>query len=96
MEQRPTGRTPSANANFVIAALLAVPGLINLVQGLTGNGTGRLICGIAALAYGLLLARDGFSIKKTGRPSMPQSRMLLLCFVCLSIYMVGLYLKHAG
>ncbi|VXC30867.1 hypothetical protein [Massilia sp. 9I] len=96
MEQKPTGRTPSANANFVIAALLAVPGLINLVQGLSGNGSGRLICGIAALAYGLLLARDGIHIKKTGRPAMPQSRMLVLGFVFLSIYMVGLYLKHAG
>ena len=89
-------RTPSANANFVIAALLAIPGLVNLVDGLTGNGIGRLVCGIAALCYGLLLLRDGLHIKKTGRPAMPQSRMMLIGFVCLSVYMVGLYFKHRG
>ena len=89
-------RTPSANANFIIGALLGIPGLINLVEGLMGYGVGRLLCGIAALGYGLLMVREGLHIKKTGRPAMPQKRMMLIGFGFLSLYMVGLYLKHAG
>lgn len=95
MQQTPK-RTPSATANFAIGALLAIPGLINLVEGLMGHGLGRLLCGIAALGYGLLMVRDGLHIKKTGVPAMPQKRMILIGFGFLSLYMVGLFLKHSG
>ncbi|MGI4845062.1 MAG: hypothetical protein ACRYF7_17245 [Janthinobacterium lividum] len=95
MQQTPK-RSPSATANFAIGALLGIPGLINLVEGLMGLGVGRLLCGIAALGYGLLMVREGLHIKKTGRPGMPQKRMILIGFGFLSVYMVGLLLKHAG
>ncbi|KFC72977.1 MULTISPECIES: hypothetical protein [unclassified Massilia] len=95
MQQTPQ-RRPSATANFAIGALLAIPGLINLIEGLMGLGIGRLLCGIAALGYGLLLVREGLHIKKTGLPGLPQKRMILIGFGFLSVYMVGLFLKHAG
>ncbi len=94
--QQAPKRTPSANGNFIIGAVLGISGLINLVEGLMGYGTGRLLCGVAALGYGLLLVREGLHIKKTGRPAIPQKRMMLIGFGFLSLYMVGLYLKHAG
>ncbi len=95
MQQTPK-RSPSATANFAIGALLGIPGLINLVERLMGLGVGRLLCGIAALGYGLLMVREGLHIKKTGLPGMPQKRMILIGFGFLSVYMVGLFLKHAG
>ncbi|KFI05342.1 hypothetical protein [Massilia sp. BSC265] len=94
--QQPPRRGPNAGTNFLIAALLGIPGLINLAGGITRGGTGEIICGLAALGYALLLVRDALSIRKTGRPAMPQSRMILIGFGFLSVYMVGLYLKHAG
>jgi len=94
--QQPPRRGPNAGANFLIAALLGIPGVINLVGGATRGGLGEIISGLAALGYALLLVRDGLAIRKTGRPAMPQARMLLLGFGFLSVYMVGLYLKHAG
>lgn len=95
MQQTPK-RSPSANANFAIGALLAFLGLIYLVEGLMGLGIGRLLCGVAALGYGLLLVREGLHIKKTGVPGMPQKRMILVGFGFLGVYLVGLLLKHAG
>jgi hypothetical protein len=98
--QQPPRRGPNALTNFLIAALLGIPGIINLVGGVmrggTGVGAGEIISGLAALGYALLLVRDGLSIRKTGRPALPQPRMLLIGFGFLSVYMVGLYLKHAG
>jgi len=94
--QQPPSRGPNALINFLIAALLGIPGTINLVGGIVRPGAGEIICGLAALGYALLLVRDGLSIRKTGRPAMPQSRMLLIGFGFLSIYMVGLFLKHSG
>lgn len=94
--QQPPRRGPNAGTNFLIAALLGIPGLINLAGGITRGGTGEIICGLAALGYASLLVRDGLSIRKTGRPAMLQSRMLLTGFGFLSVYMVGLYLKHSG
>lgn len=94
--QQPPRRGPSATTNFLIAALLGIPGVINLVGGAMRGGVGEIICGLAALGYALLLVRDALSIRKTGRPAMPQSRMILTGFGFLSVYMVGLYLKHAG
>ncbi|GAB3368769.1 hypothetical protein [Massilia agri] len=94
--QQPPRRGPSAGGNFVIATLLGIPGLINLFGGFTRGSPGEIICGVAALAYAGLLVRDGLSIRKTGLPAMPQGRMLLIGFAFLSIYMIGLFLKHRG
>ena len=94
--QQPPRRGPNAGTNFLIAALLGIPGLINLAGGITRGEAGEIISGIAPLGYALLLVRDGLSIRKTGRPAMPQPRMILIGFGFLSVYMVGLYLKHAG
>ncbi|MFC0252354.1 hypothetical protein [Massilia consociata] len=94
--QKPTGRVPSPTANLVIAALLGVPGLINLVGGATRGSIGDVISGIAALIYAALLVRDALHIKKTGLPAMPQARMLLVGFGCLALYLVGLLIKHNG
>ena len=94
--QQPPRRAPSPVANLVIAALLGIPGVMNLVAGISRGGPGEIICGLAALAYALLLVRDALHIRKTGRPAMPQSRMLLIGFGCLSFYLVGLLLKHRG
>jgi hypothetical protein len=94
--QQPPGRVPSPNANLVIAALLGVPGLINLVGGFKRGSAGDIISGLAALAYALLLVRDALHIKKTGHPAMPQARMLLIGFGCLAVYLVGLLIKHSG
>ena len=94
--QQPPRRGPNAVTNFLIAALLGIPGLVNLAGGITRGGTGEIICGLAALGYALLLVRDGLSIRKTGRPAMPQKRMILVGFGFLGVYMVGLFLKHSG
>lgn len=94
--QQPPRRGPNPGTNFLIAALLGIPGVINLAGGIMRAGIGEIICGVAALAYALLLVRDALSIRRTGRPAMPQGRMLLVGFGFLSVYMVGLYLKHSG
>ena len=94
--QQPPRRGPNASTSFLIAALLGIPGVVNLVGGILRGGVGEIICGLAALGYALLLVRDALAIRKTGRPAMPQARMLLIGFGFLSVYMVGLYLKHAG
>lgn len=94
--QQPPRRGPNAVTNFLIAALLGIPGLINLAGGITRGGVGEIISGLAALGYALLLVRDGLAIRRTGRPAMPQKRMILVGFGFLGVYMVGLFLKHSG
>ncbi|MCA1857308.1 hypothetical protein LE190_15450 [Massilia oculi] len=93
--QQPPRRGPSAGINLLIAALLGIPGVINLAGGILRGGVGEIICGAAALGYALLLLRDAFTMRKTGRPAMPQARMLMIGFGFLSVYMVGLFLKHS-
>jgi hypothetical protein len=93
MQQAPR-RGPTAASNFVIAAILGIPGVVNLVAGITRGGAGDFLCGVSALAYALLLLRDAVHIKKTGTPAMPQSRMLLIGFACLGVYLVGVFLKY--
>lgn len=93
--QQPPKRVPSSNANLVIAALLGIPGMINLVGGFMRGSPGDIISGIAALAYAALLVRDAWYVKKTGVPAMPQARMLMIGFGCLGFYLVGLLIKHS-
>lgn len=93
--QPPRPRVPSPAMNFVIAALLGVPGLLNVYAGVTRQVPGDILSGIAALVYAVLLVRDALSIKKTGLPAIPQSRMLIIGFGCLTLYLIGMFLKHA-
>jgi len=93
--QQPRPRVPSPTMNFVIAALLGVPGMLNLYAGITRSVPGDVLSGLAALVYAVLLVRDAISIKKTGLPAMAQSRMLIIGFGCLTVYLIGMFLKHA-
>lgn len=92
--QQPPRRGVTAGSNFLLATLLGIPGLINLVGGVTRGEAGNIICGIAALVYGLLLLRDALHINKAGVPAMPQKQMLLIGFGCLAVYLVGTFLKY--
>lgn len=94
--QEPRKRVPSPNANLVIAALLGIPGLLNIVSGVSRGIVGDIISGLAALVYAGLLVRDAVHIKKTGVPALPQARMLMIGFGCLAVYLVGILIKHAG
>lgn len=93
--QQPRPRVPSPTMNFVIAALLCVPGALNIYGGITRQSIGDLLSGLASLTYGLLLLRDALHIKKTGLPAIPQGKMLLIGFGCLTVYLVGMFIKHS-
>ena len=93
--QQPRPRVPSPTMNFVIAALLGIPGMLNVYSGFTRQSPGDILSGLAALIYAVLLLRDALHIKKTGVPAIPQSRMLLIGFGCLTVYLIGMFIKHA-
>ena len=93
--QQPRPRVPSPNMNFVIAALLGIPGLLNIYGGITQQIPGDILSGLAALVYAVLLVRDALYIKKTGLPAIPQAKMLLIGFGCLAVYLIGILLKHS-
>jgi len=93
--QQPRPRVPSPNANFVIAALLGIPGLLNLYTGVTRQLPGDILSGLAAIVYAVLLVRDALHIKKTGVPAIAQSKMLLIGFGCLGLYLIGILIKHS-
>lgn len=92
-DQRP--RVPSPNANLVIAALLGIPGLLNLYTGITRQLPGDILSGLAAIVYAALLVRDALRIRKTGVPAMPQGKMLMIGFACLAVYLAGILIKHS-
>ncbi|WP_306391414.1 hypothetical protein [Telluria beijingensis] len=94
--QQPRPRVPSPTMNFVIAALLGVPGMLNVYGGITRSSPGDILSGLAALVYAALLVRDALHIKKTGLPAIPQARMLLIGFGCLTVYLIGMFMKHSG
>ncbi|MBQ5949474.1 hypothetical protein [Massilia sp. ST3] len=91
--QQPPNRGPSTGMNLVIATLLGIPGIINIVTGISHASIGGILSGVAALVYAALLVRDALHVKKTGRPAMAQKHMLLIGFGCLSIYLLGVFLK---
>lgn len=94
--QQPRPRVPSPTMNFVIAALLGVPGMLNIYGGFTRSSPGDILSGLAAVTYAVLLVRDALHIKKTGLPAIPQARMLLIGFGCLTAYLIGMFMKHSG
>ena len=93
--QQPRRRVPSPNANLVIAALLGIPGILNIYTGFTRPSPGDILSGLAALIYALLLVRDAMHIKKTGAPAIPQHKMLLIGFGYLGVYLIGILIKHS-
>jgi len=94
--QQPRPRVPSPTMNFVIAALLGIPGMLNVYGGIVRSSPGDILSGLAALVYAALLVRDALHIKKTGLPAIPQARMLLIGFGCLTVYLIGMFMKHSG
>ena len=94
--QQPRPRVPSPTMNFVIAALLGIPGMLNVYGGITRSSPGDILSGLAALVYAALLVRDALHIRKTGLPAIPQARMLLIGFGCLTVYLIGMFMKHSG
>lgn len=94
--QQPRPRVPSPTMNFVIAALLGIPGLLNIYGGIMRQGLGDILSGLAALVYAVLLVRDALHIKKTGVPAIAQGKMLLIGFGCLTVYLLGMFVKHSG
>jgi hypothetical protein len=94
--QQPPKRVPSPNANLVIAALLGIPGMLNIYAGITRGIPGDILSGLAALVYAVLLVRDALRIKRTGVPAIPQARMLLIGFGCLAVYLAGILIKHTS
>lgn len=95
MQEQPRPRVPSPNANLVIAALLGIPGILNIYSGIVRQLPGDIISGLAALAYAVLLVRDAIHIRKTGVPAIPQAKMLLIGFGCLAVYLIGILIKHS-
>ncbi len=95
MQQPPRPRVPSPNANLVIAALLGIPGILNIYSGIVRQLPGDIISGLAALVYAVLLVRDAIHIRKTGVPAIPQAKMLLIGFGCLALYLIGILIKHS-
>ncbi|WP_312513865.1 hypothetical protein [Massilia sp.] len=95
MQEQPRPRVPSPNANLVIAALLGIPGILNIYSGIVRQLPGDIISGLAALVYAVLLVRDAVHIKKTGVPAIPQAKMLLIGFGCLAVYLIGILIKHS-
>lgn len=93
--QQPPRRGITAGSNLVLATILGIPGMINLVAGVKHGAAGNIICGVAALAYAVLLLRDALSIRKTGAPAMAQKHMFLIGFGCLSVYLVGTFIKYS-
>ncbi|OON59314.1 hypothetical protein B0920_23255 [Massilia sp. KIM] len=91
--QEPRKRVPSPVANLLIAALLAVPGALNLIGGFRYGSIGAILSGIAPIVYAVLLVRDAIHVKKTGMPAMPQKRMLQAGFACMAVYLVGIAIK---
>jgi hypothetical protein len=93
MQQRP-GAAPSAGFNFVIAAVLGLIGAYDLVAGVTRDGAGVFITGLAMTAYAAVLLRDALHIRKTGQPAMSRARMNKIGLACLALYVVGVLVKR--
>ena len=92
--QQPRPRVPSPTMNFVIAALLGVPGMLNVYGGITRSSPGDILSGLAALVYAALLVRDALHIKKTGVPAMTRRRINTIGLGCLALYFVGVMVKR--
>lgn len=93
MQQAPQA-APSAGFNLLLGAVLGVFGLISVVDGVTGEGFGVLLKGLAITVYAALLLRDGLHIRKTGQPAMTRRRMNTIGLVCLVVYFIGVMIRR--
>ena len=93
MQQRPHA-APSAGFNFVLAAVLGLIGVYDLVSGVTRDGAGVFLTGLAMTTYAAVLLRDALHIKKTGQPAMTRARMNKIGLACLTVYVLGVLVKR--
>ena len=93
MQQRPKA-APSAGFNFVLVAVLGFIGIYDLVSGITRDGAGVVITGLALTIYAAVLLRDALHIKKTGQPGMTRARMNRIGLACLALYVLGVLVKR--
>jgi hypothetical protein len=92
MQQRPPF-VPSANFNFLVAAVLGLTGIFDLVTGVSFRTPGPVLTGLAVITYAVLLLRDALHIRKTGQRLMGPRGMAKAGFICLGVYLLGLILK---
>jgi hypothetical protein len=93
MQQTPKGAPPTG-FTLVLAVVLGVFSVINLVGGLTGEGLGVFLKGLAMTIYAVVLLRDALHIKKTGQPSMTRARMNTIGLACLALYLLGVLVQR--
>ena len=93
MQQAPKA-APSAGFNLLLAAVLGFIGVYDLYAGLTGDGLGTFLKGLALAIYAAVLLRDALHIKKTGQPSMPRKQMNYIGLGCLALYFIGVLTRR--
>lgn len=93
MQQHPAA-APSAGFNFVLAAVLGFIGIYDLVAGVTRDGAGVFITGLAMTIYAAVLLRDALHIKKTGRPALSRAHMNKIGLACLALYVAGVLVRR--
>jgi len=93
MQQQPK-IAPSAGFNLMLAAVLGFIGLYDLVSGITRDGAGVFMTGLAMTIYAAVLLRDAVSIKKTGQPALTRARMNKIGLACLALYVAGVLVKR--
>jgi uncharacterized transporter YbjL len=93
MQQRPNA-APSAVFNLVLVVVLGLIGVYDIVSGITRDGAGVFITGLALTIYAAVLLRDALHIKKTGQPGMSRKRMNQIGLACLTLYVVGVLVKR--
>ena len=93
MQQVPKN-APSAGFNLLLAAVLGFIGVYDLYAGLTSEGLGIFLKGLALTIYAVVLLRDALHIKKTGQPSMPRKQMNYIGMACLGLYFIGVLTRR--
>lgn len=85
---------PSAGFNVVLAVVLGFIGVYDIVNGVTRDGAGVVITGLALTIYAAVLLRDALHIKKTGQPALARARMNRIGLACLALYVLGVLVKR--
>ena len=93
MQQAPKA-APSAGFNLVLTVVLGFVGIYDIVSGITRDGAGVIITGLALTIYAAVLLRDALHIKKTGQAAMSRKRMNQIGLACLALYFVGVMVKR--
>jgi hypothetical protein len=93
MQQGPSA-APSATFNVVIGAVLGFIGSYDMVSGITRDGAGVFLCGLALALYAALLLRDAWYLKKTGRAALTRVQMNRFGLACLALYVLGVLVKR--